>query len=122
MKFKNKLIKMKACSEAIEWVGNRTAEEAWRDCYNSLWMLWYLEKINYKDEKKLRLVACKCVRLVWHLLEDERSKQAVIVAEKYVEGKSTKEELEIARAAARVNEYKKQADIIRNVIDFKEIV
>jgi len=34
----------------------------------------------------------------------------------------TKEELEIARAAARVNEYKKQADIIRNVIDFKEIV
>jgi len=51
--------------------------------------------------KELRLFACACARDVWHLLEDERSKQAVIVAEKYAKGKASRDELAAAWDAAR---------------------
>jgi len=41
-----------------------------------------------------------CVRHVWHLLADERSRKAVEVAEDYCEGNATKKELKKERAAA----------------------
>ena len=67
-----------------------------------------LRKVETWDEKIAREFACWCVRntpvgddkTVWDLLEDERSKNAVIVAENLARGKATKEELAAARAAA----------------------
>ena len=56
------------------------------------------------------LAACKAVRetpvgdgrTVWDLLADERSRQAVIVAERYADGTATDEEMAVAaRAAAK---------------------
>ncbi len=49
----------------------------------------------------LRLWACWCVRQVWHLLTDERSREAVRVAERYARNEASNEELTAARAAAR---------------------
>jgi len=37
--FKKRLIEMGACAEAIEWVGNKTLEEAWSECEHCDWML-----------------------------------------------------------------------------------
>jgi len=74
--------------------------DAWEKCHRSDWMLWALDKIGYDDQRMLRLLACRFCREIWHLLADERSRNAVEVAERYAEGQATKDELVAARAAA----------------------
>lgn len=51
-------------------------------------------------DRKLRLFACACARHVWHLLVDERSREAVEVAELYAEGMASSEELDAAYDSA----------------------
>ena len=52
------------------------------------------------SDKSLRLFAVYCARQVEYLLTDERSKNAINVAEKYANSKATKEELAAAWDAA----------------------
>ena len=51
-------------------------------------------------DRKLRLYACACPRRVWHLLVDERSREAVEVAELYAGGMASPERLDAAHDAA----------------------
>jgi hypothetical protein len=62
--------------------------------------IWAATRKGMLDDRTLRLFACKCVREVWHLLTDKRSRKAVEVAERYAVGEATSEELDAARAAA----------------------
>ncbi len=62
--------------------------------------IWAATSKGILDDRTLRLFACKCVREVWHLLTDERSRKAVEVAERYAEGKATDDELAAAWDAA----------------------
>ena len=64
------------------------------------WLVWIAARPGVLSDRDLRLFACRCVRQVWHLLTDDRSKNAVIVAEKYAVGEATTEELDLACAAA----------------------
>jgi hypothetical protein len=48
----------------------------------------------------MRLYGCACVRTVWTHLKDPRSREAVAVVERYVDGLATKAELDLARQAA----------------------
>jgi hypothetical protein len=130
--FKDELIKLDACKDAIEWVGDKTLQQAWSECKRSDWMFWFLAKADIKvPDKSLRLIAVRCAREVQHLMKDQRSIDALDVAERYANGEATDDELAAARAAAwaaagaaardardaaRDAAWAKQADIIRELI------
>jgi hypothetical protein len=94
-----------ACSDGREWAigtGAKTIDALWkRDDIKSEWRIWIATRSGVLDDKTLRLFACRCVRQVWHLLADQRSKNAVEVAERFANGKATSKELAAAWAAAR---------------------
>ncbi|MBU9391801.1 hypothetical protein KTE71_30370 [Burkholderia multivorans] len=62
--------------------------------------LWALRCVSGAD-RDLRLFAVWCARQVEHLMEDQRSKDALNVAERFANGDASDEELAAARDAAR---------------------
>ncbi|CAJ5441835.1 putative bacteriophage protein [Burkholderia pseudomallei] len=62
--------------------------------------LWTLRCISGAD-RDLRLFAVWCARQVEHLMQDQRSKDALNVAERFANGEATDEERAAAGAAAR---------------------
>jgi hypothetical protein len=70
-------------------------EREWLDCDDIPKLLEYL--VGRASSRKFRLFGCACCRRIWHLLVDERSRNAVAVAERYADGLATDEETEAAR-------------------------
>lgn len=62
--------------------------------------LWVVCRDSVIDDRTLRLFAVGCARQVQHLMTDERSKNALVVSEKFANGEATREELAAASAAA----------------------
>jgi hypothetical protein len=90
---------LKACQEAVEWVGDRTLEEAWRDCERGDWMLWLYARLHPDNVRERVLAAGHCANTVRHLMTDARSVAAVDMVIAYGEGRASREELNTANAA-----------------------
>jgi hypothetical protein len=75
-------------------------EGQWERCADPYEMLQFLD--HRGRERKLRLFAVGCCRRAWHLLTDERSRNAVEVSELFADRGVTKHELAAARTAAEV--------------------
>jgi hypothetical protein len=73
-------------------------EAEWLTAADPTPMLGFLE--GKVSDRKLRLFACACCRMVWHLLPDERTRGAVEAAERFADGLADAAELEDARLAA----------------------
>ena len=73
-------------------------EREWLTCNDPQDMVWFLE--GRVSDRKLRLFGCACCRRIWRLLTDERSRQAVELAELSVDGRVTKKERETRYLAA----------------------
>jgi len=68
---------------------------------DALWALRAVPDEQAAERDKLaRLFACQCVRQVWHLLTDERSRTAIEVAERYAVGEATHDDLKAAARSA----------------------
>jgi hypothetical protein len=63
--------------------------------------VWAFTREGIVGDKTLRLFAVGCARKVQHLMEDQRSIDALDVAERYANGNATKDELAAAWEAAR---------------------
>jgi hypothetical protein len=92
-----------ACNDGSRFaIQHDTMAEVWEKCPRPDWLLWILDKLNQRpDDKTLRLFAVWCVRQVWDKLTDERSRNAVEVAERFANGEASQAELAAASAAAR---------------------
>jgi len=99
MKIKNLLIKLEACREAIEWVGDKDLKEAWETCHRGDWMLW-LAAMTKVDHRTLTLAKGRCAKTVVHLMKDELIINAVKAAIDYGNGRITYKELDNAADAA----------------------
>jgi hypothetical protein len=76
-------------------------EEEWQTCMTprKLFEWWAYLKGDFPHRKR-RLLACACCRRIWYGLSHEDSRQAVEVAERYADGKATRDELAAAQARA----------------------
>jgi len=89
------------CREARKWARNNCTcmADVWEKA-KAEWLIWVATRPGVLDDRTLRLFACWCVRQVWHLLSDERSRHAIEVAERYAEGAATDKELATAQKTA----------------------
>jgi len=88
-----------ACEGGREWALKKcsTMQEAW-DKAQPNWVAWIATRKGVLTHKELILFAVFCARQNEHLLTDQRSKDAITIAEKFANGEATQEES--ARAAA----------------------
>lgn len=119
MKLKEYLLKLRACQEAIEWAGDMYIEEVVKKCHRGDWLLWLAQMVDM-DIRTLTLAKARSAKTVIHLMEDQRSIDAINVAERFGLGEVGEDELKdaadaaafAARAAEKQNQ-KQTADICR---------
>jgi hypothetical protein len=107
MTFKNELVALRACPEAIEWVGDKTLSEAWQTCKRADWMLW-LATNQEVDKKLLVQAACECAELADKYLDDETrqpARNAISTARAWCRNEATIKDVKQAYAAAAHADY-----------------
>ena len=53
---------MRSCTEAREWAGDRTAQEAWDETNRPEWLIWWRLKVHKNDRPALLLVIAPLLR------------------------------------------------------------
>jgi hypothetical protein len=77
-------------------------EDEWLACTDPRLMLGFRAFLHGEaSNRKMRLFACACCRRIWNFLPDQRSQDAVAVAERFADGAANPEELKEAWADAQ---------------------
>lgn len=98
MSFKDELMQLNACQDAIDWVSDRTREQAWNECKDGSWLLWYAAKTELCSRQILVLAGCDCAeRALKYVPEGEnRPAEAIRIARLWADGKAAIEEVRAA--------------------------
>src|SRR5262245_45264450 len=72
-------------------------EREWAECTDPQPMLEFLQ--GKTSDRKLQLFACACCRRLWHLLSEDRHRQAIEVVEQYTDGLLSEPDVMHARGA-----------------------
>jgi len=106
MTLRDQLVAIRACSDAVEWVGTRTIEQAWAECERGDWMLWLAGRIDI-DRKLLVSAACACAEpaLAFVRAGEDRPRLAIEVARAWCVGTATLDDVRAADAAADAAAY-----------------
>ena len=121
---KEELIELKACEEAIKWVGEKTPEEAWNTCERGDWMWWLIWKTESATKEQSVRFADFCANNA-----KERAASAAWAAARAAAWAALAERAAsaatLADSAANVAEWslerKKQADFIRTIFKREDI-
>jgi hypothetical protein len=94
-------VKHRACQDGRAWALDHceTMVDVWATAKPD-WLIWVATRPGVLPDRELRLFAVFCARQVEHLLTDQRSRDAIAVAEKFANGEATSDELAAARHAA----------------------
>jgi len=119
-KFKEKLIDLCACSEAVAWVGEKTLAGAWVACERADWTLWLAGELPIGTHQDLVHIAAWCARRTLPHAGDSSKVcvAAIAAAERWADDPTSKNKA-AARAAARAAgdaEHKIMCDYIRSKI------
>ena len=79
------LISLDACRDGQHFAQGKTIEDVVKTCPRGDWLLWFSAKIDI-DKKRIVLAKARCAKTVVHLMKDQRSINAVAVAELYGSG------------------------------------
>ena len=94
------LTKKNACEEGADWADSQPDYKvAWDTCERADWLLWAAQNFDV-DLKKLTLAKVACARTVQHLMTDQRSIDALDIAEKFGRGEASRKKLNTAADAA----------------------
>jgi hypothetical protein len=90
-----------ACDAGREWAlaKCKTMADVWATAPPG-WLVWVATRQGVVDDQTLRLFGVFCARSVEHLMTDQRSRDAIDVAERFAKGEATAEELSAAWSAA----------------------
>jgi hypothetical protein len=98
---KELLIKLGACSDAIEWAGDKSWPEIYAKCDRGYWLLWLWRKLALdKKHEKLTIKAAATCALTARLWMPKESVEACEVYLVWSEGEATNQELKQAYAVA----------------------
>lgn len=98
--FKQQLIDLNTCSDAVEWVGRKSLKTAWAECERAGWMLWLAGRGDV-ERKLLVWVACDCAETALKFVSEGeyRPADAIKVARAWCVGNATLTAVKATRKA-----------------------
>ena len=98
------LTRLRACQEAVDWLGERDLATCWTECPRGDWLLW-LGWSTRVDRKLLVKAACRCAALALPIFEarypdDKRPRESIEITLRWTSGSATIKEVRAAAYAA----------------------
>jgi hypothetical protein len=103
MTVRQHLEELGACSEALTWLGERTAKQAWEECPKANWLMWWAARTPANSHTQIVLATCQCARRALRFVpaHEHRPQLAIEAAEQWAK-KPTDAHAKAADAAGEI--------------------